>query len=183
MTSSCVYQAGESRSNDQKRSPASNSNSNGVVGVPGPLSEANSNTAMANRLSPSRSRRIDEMRNQAPDPNAPKPDIELILKGSTRPAPENSEFSVALTDILIERRVFKSHPQLAKAEKVTEGTSKRLIVWLRDGRMLEAPGDKVEGLSTVTSAAILGAVGIDAARSQPIQPVKPKNDPGRKPID
>ncbi len=180
----CVYQGDKPAMPNANRASASpsysNSNANGVVIEPAP--QSGDNSAMANRLSPSRNRKIEEMRLKPPDPNAPKPDVEQILKSSTRPAPENSEFSVALTDILIERRVFPSHPQLSKVEKVTEGEAKRLTVWLRDGRVLEAPGDSVEGLSTVSSATILKAVGIDARAGQPVQS-KPGVDRGKKPLD
>ncbi|HMQ02727.1 MAG TPA: hypothetical protein PKD26_02265 [Pyrinomonadaceae bacterium] len=123
------------------------------------------------------------MRMRTPDPNVPRPNIEEILRSSARPAPENSEFSFALLEDLIERRVFKSHPQIAKAEKVTSGTTKRLTVWLRDGRVLEASGDKVEGLSTASSAMILQAVGVESRQGQPTQTSKPQKEPARKPVD
>ena len=123
-------------------------------------SDGVSEPAAINPLIAAREKRLGEMRKQTAGQNAPKLDIESILKQSTRPAPDNSEFSVALTDILVERRTFLKHPVLAKAEKITEGTEKALHVFTKDGRSFKVPGDRVESLSTASAAEILTAADI-----------------------
>ena len=131
-----------------------------------------------NPLTTVRNKKLDAIRKAGPDANAPELDVEAILKQSTRPAPENSQFSVALTDILVERRTFLSHPILLKAEKVTDGENKTLHVFTRDGKMFEAQGDRVPLLSTASAAAILKAVGIEAPESRAA--AKKPNAPNQK---
>ncbi len=133
---------------------------------------ANAANAAENPLTIARNKKIEAMRQSGGDPNAPKPDIEAVLKQSTRPAPENSEFSFALLDILVERRTFLKHPVLAKVEKVTEGQKKTIKVFLKDGRTIDLPGDSIESLSTAASVVILRAAKIDTAR--PAEPAQAK---------
>jgi len=130
---------------------------------------AQSNTTIENPLEKARNKRLDAIRKAGADPNAPKLDVEAILKQSTRPAPENSQFAVALTDILVERRIFLSHPILLKAEKITEGEKKILHVYTRDGKTFDVPGDLVPSLSTAAASAILKAAGIQTPEPKPAE--------------
>lgn len=138
--------SGTSARGNQTIDPTTNASSNGQP----------TNNVVANP----RNRRIEAMRNAGMDPNGPKPDVESILQKSTRPAPENSEFSVALTDTLIERRVFLNHPVLAKVEKITAGQKSTIAVFTKDGRKIDLPGDAVQSLSTAPSSTIVSAAGI-----------------------
>lgn len=94
--------------------------------------------------------------------SGPMPDIETLLKQSTRPAPENSEFAVALTDILVERRTFPKHPVLVKIEKTTDGEKRTIRVFTRDGRSTDLPDNAIGPLSTASTASILKAAGIES---------------------
>lgn len=145
-----------------------------VVNAAAPRSANGAYSMPASPLSASRTKQLEAMKDQRSNPGAPKPDIEQILKRSTRPAPENSEFSVALTDILVERRTFLRHPVLARAEKVTEGEKKTLYVLTRDGRRVELPGDRIESLSTASSVHILRAAGIELPRREGPPGTKPR---------
>jgi len=87
--------------------------------------------------------------------------MEAELRKSTRPAAEDSEFGVVLTDVVFERRTFKRHPQLLKIEKITSGEKKTINVYLKDGRIVEVPGEKINSISTAGSAGILKAAGVD----------------------
>ena len=122
---------------------------------------ANANAAAESPTAATRNKRLDAIRRAGNDPSAPKPDTEEILKQSTRPAPENSEFAVALTDILVERRTFLKHPVLVRVEKVTEGEKSTIRVQTRDGKVRELPGEAIPTLSTVSSSTILGLLNIE----------------------
>lgn len=168
---------------DSPNSNRSTAASGTPVSTPGPensvdkkvtLTEPDATPASGaiNPLVAAREKRLGEMRKQAAGQDAPKLDIEMVLRQSTRPAPENSEFSVALTDILVERRIFLKNPTLAKAEKITEGTDSTLHIFMKDGRSFKVPGEKVGSLSTASSAEILTAAGV---------PVPPRERTGEKP--
>lgn len=127
---------------------------------------ANTNAAAEIPMAATRNRRLDAIRQAGNDPSAPKLDIEKILRQSTRPAPENSEFGVALTDILIERRTFLKHPVLFRIEKVTEGEKGTIRVQTKDGKIHELPSEAIPALSTVPSSTILSLLKIEL----PVQP-------------
>jgi len=85
---------------------------------------------------------------------------DFALKNA-RPAPENSTFTSYLSDAGYEIRIFKSHPQLLRAEKrVTGGDDQTLKVFLRNGKVIQVPGQKVSSLATASSAEILSAAGV-----------------------
>ncbi len=107
-----------------------------------------------------RKSRMDALRDKVQNAPPVNIDIEAELKRSTRPAPENSEFAVVLADSVFERRTFKNHPKLLKVEKVTEGTKKSIKVFLTDGKVIDLPGEKIDFISTASSAAILQAAGV-----------------------
>ena len=107
-----------------------------------------------------RKSKMEAMRKEAENSTEPKADIETLLKRSARPAPEDSEFAAALTDIVFERRTFKAHPQLLKVEKITKGEKKTVKVYLVDGKVIELPGESVPFISTAPSSAILQAAGL-----------------------
>ena len=113
------------------------------------------------------------MRQSGGDPSTAKVDIEALLRQSIRPAPENSEFAVALTNIVVERRTFLRHPILAKVEKITEGTRATIKLETTDGRTIELPGSAVPNLSVASSASILKAAGLDQVRA-PLSDKKPR---------
>lgn len=111
-------------------------------------------------MSSKRASKMEAMRREAENSPPPKIDIEAELKKSTIPAPEDSEFGAVLADMVFERRTFKSHPRLSKVEKTTKGGNKTIKVYLKDGKVLEIPGEKIEFISKATSASILQAAGI-----------------------
>lgn len=150
--------------NSKPEAPRQNTNT--ADQAKAPANGENAQTVQQNPITVSRNKKIDEMRKAAADPNAPKPDIEALLTASTRPAPEDSEFSVALADILVERRTFLKNPILAKVEKTTNGQNKVIKVFLKDGRTIDVRGDAIETLSTAASSSILKAAGIAAPVGQ-----------------
>ncbi|MEO7674927.1 MAG: hypothetical protein ABIU09_12725 [Pyrinomonadaceae bacterium] len=121
-----------------------------------------------------RKSKMEAMRREAENSPPPKIDIETELKKSTIPAPENSEFGAVLADIVFERRTFKSHPQLLKVEKTTKGNVKAIKVYLKDGSVVDLPGEKIEFISKATSASILQSAGIGAPSDARRPNSKPK---------
>jgi len=107
------------------------------------------------------------MRQAAGDPSA-NYDIEAMLNRSTRPAPENSTFAVAMANVVVERRTFLKHPVLAKVEKVTDGARSTLKVETTDGRTIDLRPNAVDALSVASSAAIMQAAGLQMPASQPM---------------
>ena len=147
---------------DGTPAPANNS-------APGKVSvdpNASANTA-ENPVAATRNRKRDEMRQAAGDPSA-NYDIEAMLNRSTRPAPENSTFAVAMANVVVERRTFLKHPVLAKVEKVTDGARSTLKVETTDGKTIDLRPNAVDALSVASSAAIMQAAGLQMPASQPM---------------
>jgi hypothetical protein len=83
-------------------------------------------------------------------------------------APEDSTITTTMNSKgqILEIRVFKKHPQLAKLESTWTGTKDRNIkLFLRDGTSRELTTDKVENLRSVTAAQMLEMAGITAQPS------------------
>ena len=87
-------------------------------------------------------------------------DESAMLKKAARPAPEDSEFAVILTNAAVELRTFKSHPQLLKVEKRSSGGESVVRVFLKDGKIIDLPGEKIPALGTETAARILEIAGV-----------------------
>jgi hypothetical protein len=78
-------------------------------------------------------------------------------------APDNSEVSSTMNEkgVPIETRVFKNHPLLVKMEKSFADIEKPVIkVYLKNGKVLIAPNDKISNTATVPADEILRLVGV-----------------------
>src|SRR5690606_25455209 len=74
-----------------------------------------------------------------PDPrNGPLPEA----KPMKRAAPDNSEYWSTLTDIAREYRQFRSDPQINRVERWNDGTNSVLKIYLKNGKVVEQPGDR-----------------------------------------
>lgn len=84
------------------------------------------------------------------------------LSVAGRSAPDDSIISVTMNQKgdPIETRIFRSHPLIAKIEKTTTVQEARYKVYLRDGRVLPAPAEKMENFSALAPENILDAVGL-----------------------
>jgi hypothetical protein len=80
-----------------------------------------------------------------------------------RIAPDDSVFSASMNKngMPVETRTFNSHPILAKVEKQFLGKEVKYKVYLRNGKVLEGPADKLENYRVMGPGNILEAVGID----------------------
>lgn len=84
-------------------------------------------------------------------------------------APDDSYFYTELTDVAIETRVFRSHPHLAKVERINDGKNQAIKVYLKSGGVVELPGGAIKSIASARAAEILTAAGIkpDTAAGTP----------------
>jgi hypothetical protein len=82
---------------------------------------------------------------------------------NSRPAPEGSTMTTTLTDVAREKRVWKKHPVLLSVEKVFDGGKGSIKVSLRDGRVIDLPGDAIAQVDQILAADVLTLVGIKPA--------------------
>ena len=94
----------------------------------------------------------------------------------TRPAPDDSVIVTTMNrqGNPVETRTFNRHPLLAKVEKITIGKDPQYKVYLRSGKVLNAPVDKMENFRALAPENILDAVG---------QLPKPAADANRRSAD
>ena len=109
-----------------------------------------------------RSGKMEAMR-KAAETGPVKFDEAAMLKKATRPAPEDSEFAVILTNAAVELRTFKNHPQLLKVEKRSSGGESVIRVFLKDGKTVDLSGEKIPELGTETAAKILEIAGVNTS--------------------
>ena len=140
-----------------KAAPTPSSNANPIVAAPGqtvqPMPTIDLPAATSNRELSGDT--IAERANRKPQADVRPDATPAPLK--FKPAPENSEMAVAMQPdgLIVETRVFKKHPTLARAELSYGKGERTLKVTLRDGRSATVKADKVEALRDVTAAQIL----------------------------
>jgi hypothetical protein len=149
----------------------SNSNANGDVAVVNANPPANSNIVPyvppgAEALNANAAGNV-TVTNPAPTPNA---------KYMTYPAPDNSEYSTIMdaNGLPVETRVFKSDPQISKVVRTWLGVKeKKISIYLKNGKVVNVAGDKMEDIKTVPVTTFYDAAGIKQATAPPA--------PGKKP--
>jgi len=60
----------------------------------------------------------------------------------------------------IETRTFKSHAVLAKVEKIMDGKNEKYKVYLKNGKVFDAPTDKMNNMQALAPDNILDAIGM-----------------------
>ena len=132
--------------NNTNKAPAEAAAANqapaGETGVEG--AEANPVLAMKNA-------RLQELRKGPSSVSTTDVDV----KAPSRPAPENSEYSVSLGKTAVELRVFRDNPSISKVEKTNDGKKSLVKIYLKNGKVVELPGEKIENLGSISSAEIL----------------------------
>jgi hypothetical protein len=132
-------------------------------------SNANTAIAVSNAPDPTQNANIAPPANSAIAgiPNAPAnlalkedPTRNAKIKTMTNPAPDNSEVSVSLGEYPIETRTFKSHPQLAKVERIQDVANKKTIVkvYLKNGQVRELGDGKIQNPMGAAANDILQAL-------------------------
>jgi hypothetical protein len=175
LTMSACSSSSEEKPKTQTTSAANSANSNTVaisngaeVAPPRPADANGVATASSDQITQpgnSMQTRLEKMRT-AGEAGPPIDAAALALKNA-RPAPDNSTFTSYLTDAGYEIRTFKNHPQLLKVEKKISSDGKQsLKVFLRGGRVIELPGQKINPLSTAPAAHILNMAGVQPQPQQ-----------------
>lgn len=103
-------------------------------------------------------------------PYQPKKDE---LPYGTRNAPDDSIISSGSRGRdFVEIRTFKSHPTLSKVEKIMDGKTTKYKVYLKSGKVVDAPADKMSNYAALAPESILEAIGMMP---------KPQTSPQTKP--
>jgi hypothetical protein len=167
--SSSVEQANSTNSNS---SPVANSNSQIVQ------------TAPANIVANAEAeRRNQEVFNKSGSNNIPtvvgnlEADKNNVYKEG-RPAPDDSTFNSTMNakGQFVETRTFKSHPQLAKVERVfVTPNEKKIFVYLKNGKVIEVADEKLPTFQATVPGTILQAAGV-----QLNQPAPESKEDGKK---
>ena len=97
------------------------------------------------------------------------------LKSSTMaaiPAPDESTFTSTMdkSGNFIEVREFKNHPRLLKVERKILGRDSKYSVFLKNGKVVEAPAAKMENFRSLSPVTILEAIGIKVTPETPKDP-------------
>ncbi len=143
------------------------------VGSPVAGSDPNSNTT-ANDVSNRRTISVDT--NTVTSPGSPGG--KNLTKPMSLPAPDDSEYTSQLTDVGLEVRTFKKHPQLLKVEKTITPTEQKVKVYLKDGRVIDVPTAKINSMRTDPASVFLAAAGI--GQSAPPASSKDRTKQGAK---
>lgn len=144
---------------------------NGMVVTPqsvdaNSVSATSSDTATGPNIPPQLKAKMEQMKSGGETVDA----AALAMKNA-RPAPDNSTFTSYLTDAGYEIRTFKNHPQLLKAEKrIDNNGDQSLKIFLRNGKVVEVPGQRVPILSTAPAASIADVAGIVASPQKQANP-------------
>lgn len=83
-------------------------------------------------------------------------------KRLSSPAADNSEIFTELNDVPVETRVFKDHPKLIKIVKSGIPPKHTIKVYLKEGKVMDLPGEKIPNLATEPASSVLTMLGIDA---------------------
>jgi hypothetical protein len=150
----------ETESSSASANPAKNANALIVNAVnPRVVNTAANNSVNinANRPMDAQIQRLEEMRSAANKSGKQIPNL------NSRPAPEDSTITTTLTDVAREKRVWKKHPVLLSVEKVFDGGKGSIKVSLRDGRVIDLPGESIAQVDQIFAADVLTLAGIKPA--------------------
>lgn len=104
-----------------------------------------------------------------------KKDGELTYEN--RSAPDDSTVTTSSRGKdFVQTRVFKSHTILERVEKIMSGATTKYKVYLKNGKVLDAPAEKMENFATMAPVNILNAIGIEPKP----QTNPPTNSPEKK---
>jgi hypothetical protein len=157
----CGGSSTESNANTVEVTNSNPANSAGIV----PYTPTNGNSIDANAANLSNANQA-QVKVVTPPANA---------KPMTFPAPDDSEYSSTMdkTGAAIERRVFHNDPQLVKVEKVWKGVNDKTIsIYLKNGKVVKLPGDKIENINSQPASVFLDAAGVKPTAAPAAPPAK-----------
>lgn len=101
------------------------------------------------------------------------------------PAPDNSTFSTEMNSKgqPVETRTFKSHPVVAKIEKITMNSRDYVFkIYLKNGKVVESKSEKLKDFRVIAPANILDAIGMLPAPSPKVAPDPNNPENQKKPV-
>lgn len=111
--------------------------------------------------------------NGTPDPNQKVTRIDPKNDKTTsgiygRPAPDNSTFNATMDakGTPIEIRTFNKDPYIIKVERIFTTPKKTMKIYLKSGRVVEVPEEKLPNFAAATPGDILVAAGVDIKKLQ-----------------
>lgn len=149
-------------------------------------STSNANGAAATNSNPAAVQPYNGVQNLNPNAfNATNDNLKVIkyepkkdeLPYGSRIAPDDSILSSGSRGKdFFEMRTFRSHAVIAKVEKITDGKTTKYKVYLKSGRVVDAPADKMINFAAMAPENILDAIGMlpKAPANQPAKPSEKK---------
>lgn len=99
----------------------------------------------------------------------------------TRTAPDDSIVSSGSRGKdFVETRTFKSHSMISKVEKIMDGKTTKYKVYLKNGKVVDAPADKMSNFTAMAPNSILEVIGMKPI-PQPNPQIKPEDKEAQKP--
>ncbi len=135
----------------------------GCGGAENTASNNSTNSAAANAVNapPVANSQIEMANSQRTlNANGENPAMTGNVKPLVQTAPENSEFTMVLTDVGTETRTFKNHPQLDKVVKTIKPGASSIKIHLKNGKVVDVAGDKIPAIKTASTTDILAAAGV-----------------------
>ncbi len=103
------------------------------------------------------------------------------LPYGSRIAPDDSVItSSSRGKDFIETRTFRSHEVLAKVEKIMDGKTEKYKVYLKNGKVVDAPSDKMNNMQALAPNNILDAIGM-LPKPQATAPTQTEEKKNQKP--
>ena len=172
----CVFSACSSNTNQ---------NPNSAKGAAVNSNAANANSLAATNSNPPGMQPYGGVQNLNPNAfNATNDNLKVIpiqkkvgeLPYGSRNAPDDSVITTASRGReFIETRSFKNHAVLNKVEKILDGDTTKYKVYLKSGKVLDAPAEKMTNFTAMAPVNILSAAGIE-----PKTPANPQTEAVKK---
>ena len=147
---------------------------------------ANTNTIAATNSSPSEMTAYNGVQNVNPNAfNATNDNLKVVpyqpkkdeMPYGSRTAPDDSVItSGSRGKDFLETRTFKSHALLAKVEKIMDGKTTKYKVYLKNGKVVDAPAEKMSNYVSMAPESILDVIGM-LPKPQPATDEKTEQKP------
>ena len=147
---------------------------------------ANTNTVAATNSSPSGMAPYNGVQNVNPNAfNATNDNLKVVpyqpkkdeMPYGSRKAPDDSVItSGSRGKDFLETRTFKSHAVLTKVEKIMDGKTTKYKVYLKNGKVVDAPAEKMSNYAAMSPETILDVIGM-LPKPQPATEEKTEQKP------
>ncbi|MDM7922948.1 MAG: hypothetical protein QUS14_11665 [Pyrinomonadaceae bacterium] len=124
----------------------------------------------ASNMSDLKQAKLDKLRNGAGGGTGGFPSGAAPLKRET---PDDSQYWSVLTDVATETRQFRSNPQIAKVEKINDGKTAVIKIHLRNGKVMDFPGNRVADISRESVNTFIAMAGLTPAATPTPPPAAP----------